>query len=336
LDALEIELKAVEEQKNKLIEIEKEYFRKREEIRNEEIEKIKQRIEEEYRVQAESLLLQHQQNIQFQQNNMLDEEQRRLNIERLEEEHFNQLQDLRKRYDDMTKQEIEILTEKMKSEEQKRKLNHETELTAIAENEKRIQEQIALEKEQAQKKKEEIEKKARFSEWFFGKQAFEAGKKAQLAQAQIQMIQGVMSAILAGVLLTAFMAAIVGPFALPFGIALTAALTAMTVTAGQAAISAIASQQYPPPPATSFAKGGLVEGGTPNRDSVNAMLMPGELIVPKQNFEEVISAVSDQRAGRSIIISNNNFYGIESPRDFIERVKDILLQESRSSVSAFI
>jgi hypothetical protein len=41
----------------------------------------------------------------------------------------------------------------------------------------------------------------------------------------------------------------------------------------------------------SAADGGLITGGVPGRDSVPAMLMPGELVVPKRNFEQVVGAV---------------------------------------------
>jgi hypothetical protein len=45
-------------------------------------------------------------------------------------------------------------------------------------------------------------------------------------------------------------------------------------------------------------RGGLVTGGIPGIDSVNALLTPGELVVPAQNYEEVVSAVSARRNGR--------------------------------------
>jgi hypothetical protein len=38
--------------------------------------------------------------------------------------------------------------------------------------------------------------------------------------------------------------------------------------------------------------GGLVEGGIPGRDSVPFLLEPGELVVPKRNFNDVVGAVS--------------------------------------------
>ncbi len=45
------------------------------------------------------------------------------------------------------------------------------------------------------------------------------------------------------------------------------------------------------------AQGGLVEGGTAGRDSVPALLMPGELVVPRKNFNDVVGAVQGSGGG---------------------------------------
>lgn len=50
---------------------------------------------------------------------------------------------------------------------------------------------------------------------------------------------------------------------------------------------------------TAAADGGIITGGTPGQDSVPAMLMPGELVVPTRNFSEVVNAVANQRAQQS-------------------------------------
>jgi hypothetical protein len=42
---------------------------------------------------------------------------------------------------------------------------------------------------------------------------------------------------------------------------------------------------------TAAADGGLITGGIPGRDSVPALLEPGELVVPKRNFNDVVGAV---------------------------------------------
>lgn len=45
------------------------------------------------------------------------------------------------------------------------------------------------------------------------------------------------------------------------------------------------------------ADGGLITGGIPGIDSVPVLAQHGELIAPKQNFDEVVNAVANQRAG---------------------------------------
>jgi hypothetical protein len=70
-----------------------------------------------------------------------------------------------------------------------------------------------------------------------------------------------------------------------------ATLVQASGAAGMAAIAATAIQ--------GFAKGGMVEGGIPNRDSVPIMAQRGELVVPRQNFDEVINAVSAERETQS-------------------------------------
>ena len=45
---------------------------------------------------------------------------------------------------------------------------------------------------------------------------------------------------------------------------------------------------------TAAADGGLIEGGISGRDSVPALLMPGELVVPRKNFDDVVGAVSGE------------------------------------------
>ena len=42
-------------------------------------------------------------------------------------------------------------------------------------------------------------------------------------------------------------------------------------------------------------------GGIAGRDSIPAMLMPGEFVVPTRNFEETVNAVARSRAVESIV-----------------------------------
>lgn len=75
----------------------------------------------------------------------------------------------------------------------------------------------------------------------------------------------------------------------PFGIALGIAGAAAAVAFGAEQISK----------ATGAAEGGIMTGGIPGVDSIPTMTMPGELVVPTKNFEEVVSAVAAQRTGET-------------------------------------
>lgn len=103
------------------------------------------------------------------------------------------------------------------------------------------------------------------------------------------------------------------------GIGKAAALTQVAISTAQGAIGAYAALAPIPfvGPALGFiaaasltafgierastimaaADGGLITGGIAGRDSVPAMLMPGEIVVPTKNYEEVVGAVRNQRDG---------------------------------------
>lgn len=101
------------------------------------------------------------------------------------------------------------------------------------------------------------------------------GKAAAVAQVTIQTAQAAMN-IFAGF------------SAIPFvGPALGVAAAAAAIAYGGERIGQIVAA----------ADGGLITGGMPGIDSVPSLLMPGELVVPKQNFNEVVGAVANQRTG---------------------------------------
>jgi hypothetical protein len=50
---------------------------------------------------------------------------------------------------------------------------------------------------------------------------------------------------------------------------------------------------------TAANKGGVIPGGGPNLDSVFSFLTPGELVVPRQNFDEVVGSVASSRSGEN-------------------------------------
>lgn len=102
------------------------------------------------------------------------------------------------------------------------------------------------------------------------RQAFEIGKAAAVAQVLVDTPLAAQKAFtsLAGI-------PIVGP-------ALGATAAAAAIVGGTARLNQIKSQQF-----QGFAEGGLVTGGVPGKDSVPAMLTPGEVVVPEKNFEDI-------------------------------------------------
>jgi hypothetical protein len=111
---------------------------------------------------------------------------------------------------------------------------------------------------------------------------FGIGKAAAIANVSVKTAESAMN-IYAGFSTIP----IVGP-------ALGIAGAAAAVAFGGEQIKKIASTPKP----VKAASGGLITGGIPGLDSVPAMLMPGELVVPTRNFEEVVGAVSSNRSGQ--------------------------------------
>jgi tape measure domain-containing protein len=103
---------------------------------------------------------------------------------------------------------------------------------------------------------------------------FEVAKAAAIANAIITGIQAVQNA-LASV-----------PY--PFNFAAAGVVAAVAASN----VAQISKTQF-----QGAADGALVEGGTKGVDSVPFMLEPGELVVPRRNFDEVISAVVAARTG---------------------------------------
>lgn len=86
------------------------------------------------------------------------------------------------------------------------------------------------------------------------------------------------------------------------------------------------------------ADGGLITGGVPGMDSVPAMLMPGELVVPKNNFEEVVNSVSDKRTGTSELSSGSGGGGVAEivltlKDDLMDFIEAKLVERTRFNMS---
>jgi hypothetical protein len=106
------------------------------------------------------------------------------------------------------------------------------------------------------------------------KELFAIGKAAAIASAIINTAAGATKALAQG--------GIIGPI-----------LAATVVAAGAVQIATIQSQTL------GMAQGGLVTGGVPGVDSVPALLQRGELVAPRENFDEVVNSVARSRAGET-------------------------------------
>jgi hypothetical protein len=111
------------------------------------------------------------------------------------------------------------------------------------------------------------------------------------------------------------------PVSIPLGLAASAAIIAYGAERTSQVLGA--------------ADGGMVTGGIPGRDSVPAMLMPGELITPARSYEEVVSAVANQRAAAN---GSNNSGGISEivltlKDDLIDFIEAKLVERQRLNIS---
>lgn len=86
-------------------------------------------------------------------------------------------------------------------------------------------------------------------------------------------------------------------------------------------------------------EGGLVTGGIAGMDSVPAMLTPGELVVPQQNFDEVINSVIAARTGSAPSGGSGSFGGsdvrvlIDLTQDASQLITAKQIEDSRLGLS---
>lgn len=335
--AWDAEIEGLRQQKEELLRIEQEYNQRRDELKNEEIQKIKQRIQEEYNEKAAALQAETMANIAHQEETLSNNEIAELNKELLSEEHLQHLLDLRQQFADKEAEEISALNSRMSEEDKARAKEKVEKETSLAAQIAAIEQKKADDQKAVEDRKASIARDGARLQWILGKSVFEAQKAATHASIQMQMAQGIIAAATTVALMTQ---ATMG-FGFPVALAIGATLAAMTTAAGLQAISVNASTQYPPPPATAFALGGMAEGGTPNKDSVPAMLMPGELVVPKKNFEEVIGAVQTSRESRmapsfAFQIEAMHFHGIVDAEAVADQIEPIMVQRMKSAVEAML
>ncbi|WP_020380922.1 hypothetical protein [Leptospira interrogans] len=305
--AKDAELAKLQETLDAMAQTEQEYEADKQARRDAEAEKIRQHNDELYNEDAKRL--EEQYNLKYIQ--LEKEHGDDIDFESRKKELFAQLQlekdELRKRYNDKTTADINKSEKDQNAKDEKKKKEDEKNQKAIAEEQKRIEAEKAAATAKTETDKQNAKRLSALIEWQAGKTAFEANKKAQVAQAAFGMaqaaIQGAITfaSMVAGY--TAAGAALAAPtlgvsmmtmpaIGLAAGAALGGVVAGAGVVAGTMALSAAQSQQYPP--FMAFSGGGLVQGGIPGKDSVPALLMPQETVVPEKGWSSLESQIADR------------------------------------------
>lgn len=332
-NALDQELQALQEQKDALLEAEESYQQKLDIMRSEYAEQRKAELDEEMEAEFERLDEMYARQLEkFEAANISSIELDAKKQDALAEKEQKKAQ-LMAQYDERLKRDLENnekdLTIKAEIEKEQR-VSAEEELAARIQE---IEDQKAQAKEQAEARKAEAQKQAAMIEWVMGRNAFEASKKAQIAQAQVQMAMGVMNAMVAGALL----AATVPIIGWVLGPALAVALSAMVVSAGMQSIAAINMQQYPPPPVEAFAEGGITKGPSIAGEDGPEMVIP--MSKPGKDFGALKGEVARQLtagargSGQPINVNISNTFN--ERQDYTE-IKDRLMVDIRDGVRSAV
>lgn len=96
-------------------------------------------------------------------------------------------------------------------------------------------------------------------------------------------------------------------------------LAGITTAAGYAKVATIAATTI-----QGFQDGGLVTGGIPGRDSVPAALQAGELVVPRQSFDDVIASERARREAEALTEEGAASSSVEVELSFKDDVGDMI------------
>jgi hypothetical protein len=140
------------------------------------------------------------------------------------------------------------------------------------------------------------------------KQLFAIGKAAAIASAVMSTAQGVTRAL--------------AEYPPPFSFVAAGAQAA----AGLVQINTIKGQSL------GMAEGGLVQGGIPGVDSVPAMLQRGELVAPRENFDEVVNAVARSRAGAGEAGSSEVVVELRPMGGFMDYIETQIIERRRLGI----
>lgn len=305
--AKDAELAKLQETLDAMSEAEREYEADKQARRDAEAEKIRQHNDELYNEDAKRL--EEQYNLKYIQ--LEKEHGDDIDFESRKKELFAQLQsekdELRKRYNDKTTADIDKSEKDQTAKDEKKKKEDEKNQKAIAEEQKRIEAEKAAATAKTETDKQNAKRLSAFIEWQAGKASFEANKQAQVAQAAFALTQaGTQAALTFASSVAGYTAAgaALAPVTLgvsmetmpAIGVAQGGILSGIVASAGALAsglaLKTAMSQQYPP--FMAFSVGGLVQGGTPGKDSVPALLMPQETVVPEKGWSSLESQIADR------------------------------------------
>ena len=238
------------------------------------LDKKNTRLEEQYAKEFLAIDEKYNQEILALQNKNLTIEEIQALTKQIEDERESEKQRKKKEVEakekqDTIKKEKEVKAKKELEKIEKKKERKEIEQNIVALNTKK-----KILEEQANREMLKLERDRKKADYIIGYQTFLLDKKAKEQQIKLALGQEI-----AGI--TASTAALG-----PFGWGLAAAQSAFAISRAQQNMIQVKASTYPPP--MGFNRGGLVPG-IGNTDTVPAMLTPGELVVPKESYQDIMS-----------------------------------------------
>ena len=265
------EIQRLQEQKENLLGVERNYELDLAMMRAEFSESAKGENDAAYNAEVEKLQADYEMKLAYLEANTADEEQFAAQKALLQADLDAAKINLRQVFDKKLLEQItandQVLEDKQAAENAKKDLDNQARIdqeTKINKEIKNLEDKKIAEQAAAEERKKDIIKKTELFKWMAGRNAFEMQKQQQMAQVKMQMASIIMSAIQA----VAGMTASTLGFGIVPALAIGATLTAMGLSASATSMAAIQSTQYPPPPM--FAEGGIVGGNSFTGDKVDA------------------------------------------------------------------
>ena len=323
------EIQRLQEQKENLLGVERNYELDLAMMRAEFSESAKGENDAAYNAEVEKLQADYEMKLAYLEANTADEEQFAAQKALLQADLDAAKINLRQVFDKKLLEQItandQVLEDKQAAENAKKDLDNQARIdqeTKINKEIKNLEDKKIAEQAAAEERKKDIIKKTELFKWMAGRNAFEMQKQQQMAQVKMQMASIIMSAIQA----VAGMTASTLGFGIVPALAIGATLTAMGLSASATSMAAIQSTQYPPPPM--FAEGGIVGGNSFTGDKVDAKVNSREMILTTAQQAQLFEMANGKGGG-----TVNNIYlgGVK-----VESMKNSNVNEIASRVSDII